>query len=345
MDKRPIVGFYDLAGCNGCLLSVLFNEDELLDLTKLVDIRTFRFIKEIKEEKQFDMVFVEGLVACNNDLDVLKALRARSKTLVALGACACTGCIPAMRNFIDQSRYAYLVYERAGEIKDQPPTPISNHVQVDYSIPGCPPSKRQIAAFIKDVALGKKPYDYDRPVCFECRLNENRCLLDDGKMCLGPMTRGGCDSVCTNAKFECWGCRGPMPDANPQLMAKLLEQKGYSKEQVRQRMRTFSGMLLEKPELKVAKPLPKRTAKRIRKKGKSQKNKKAARKKSAVKKKSKPHKETIKRLASQAKKARRPVKSKPRKPKATKQAAAKHGKKQARKPGIIGMIKKKLKKK
>jgi sulfhydrogenase subunit delta len=330
MDKKPIVGFYDLAGCNGCLLSVLFNEDEILDLTKLIDIRTFRFIKELKDEKQFDMIFVEGLVSCNNDLDVLKALRDKTKLLVALGACACTGCIPAMRNFTDPSKYAYLVYEKAGDIKDQPATPISQHVQVDYSIPGCPPSKRQISDFIKDVALGKKPLDYDRPVCYECRLNENRCLLDDGKMCLGPMTRGGCNSTCTNSKFECWGCRGPMPDANPQLMAKLLEQKGFSKEQVRQRIRTFSGMVLEKPELKVAKPLPKKVANKIKKKAKKAKS---------AKKKNRIPKKMIKRRAPQAKKAKKSAKKK-----LTNQTSKKQARRQAGKRGLLGMIKKKLKK-
>lgn len=319
MEKKPIVGFYDLAGCNGCLLSLLFNEDEILDLAKLVDIKTFRLIKEIKEEKQFDMVFIEGLVACNKDLDMLKALRAKSKVVVALGACAGTGCIPAMRNFTDPSKYSYLVYERASEMKDQPATPIHNHVQVEFSIPGCPPDKRQIAEFIKDVALGKKPQDYDRPVCYECRLNENRCLLDDGKMCLGPMTRGGCDAVCTNAKFECWGCRGPMPDANPQLMAKLLEQKGFSKEQVRQRIRTFSGMLLEKPELKVAKPLPKKA---VKKKGKRQKKAKKGKAK-AVKKKHK--------------------RQKPAK-KTAKKAEKKTAKKVVKKKSLLKTIKKKLKK-
>jgi len=327
MDKKPIVGFYDLAGCNGCLLSVLFNEDEILDLAKLVDIKTFRFIKELKEEKQFDMVFVEGLVACNKDLDMLKEIRAKSKLLVALGACACTGCIPAMRNFTEPSKYAYLVYERSAETKDQPATPIHMHVQVDYSIPGCPPNKKQIAEFIKDVALGKKPQDFDRPVCYECRLNENRCLLDDGKMCLGPITRGGCNAVCTNGKFECWGCRGPMPDANPQLMAKLLEQKGYTKEQVRQRIRTFSGMLLEKPELKVAKPLPKKAVKKIKKKPKAAKKSKSSMKKAKI------HKKIIKKLASQTKKTKSVMKKQ-----------AKPKKKLVGKRSLAGIIKKKLKK-
>jgi coenzyme F420-reducing hydrogenase gamma subunit len=202
-SAKPAVAFYDLTGCQGCVLSFLFNEDELLDLAKHIDIKAFRFVKEQKEEKQFDIVFVEGLVASKNDLEVLKSLREKTKVLIALGACACTGCIPAYRNFVDASKYAYLVYEKVKEIKDVPATPINEHVQVDYFIPGCPPDKKQIAKFVKDVLLGKNPYDYDRPVCFECRLNENRCLLDEGKMCLGPITRGGCDSICTNGKLEC----------------------------------------------------------------------------------------------------------------------------------------------
>ncbi|MFH1063758.1 MAG: hypothetical protein V1729_01620 [Candidatus Woesearchaeota archaeon] len=253
-NTKPVIGFYDLTGCQGCLLSFIFNEEELLDIAQHVDIRTFRFIKQNKDDKHFDIVFVEGLVANKNDLALIKELRAKTTTLIALGACACTGCVPAYRNFIDASRYASLVHDKLKEISDVPATPLHEHVKVDYSIPGCPPDKKQIYSFIKDILLGKTPQDYDKPVCFECRLNENRCLLDDCKMCLGPMTRGGCNSVCTNGNLECWGCRGPTPDANITLMTKLLEEKGFSREHVRQRLRTFAGMQMEQPSLKTIKP-------------------------------------------------------------------------------------------
>jgi coenzyme F420-reducing hydrogenase gamma subunit len=351
---KPTVGFYDLTGCQGCVLTFLFNEDELLDLATQVDIKAFRFAKGAKEEKQFDAIFVEGMVANAKDAEIVKGLREKTKFLVALGACACTGCIPAYRNYMEHSKYAYLVHEKAKEMSDVPPAPISMYVQVDASIPGCPPDKKQIATFIKDLLLGKHPSDYDRPVCFECRLNENRCLLDDGKMCLGPITRGGCNSICTNSKFECWGCRGPTPDANMAVMSKLLEQKGFSKEQVKQRMRTFAGMVIDKPQtLTTAKPIPEK--KKPAKKETKKKALKTAKKKAAPSRK----KTAAKKAVKKAKKAAKPkqtgktvkkiVKKKAVKPakKAAKPAkkAAKPAKKAANKKGasILSMIKKKLK--
>ncbi|MBW2971791.1 hypothetical protein KY359_02030 [Candidatus Woesearchaeota archaeon] len=308
-STKPVVAFYDLTGCQGCVLTFLFNEDELLDLAGQVDIKAFRFAKGAKDESRFDLVFVEGLVANNSDLEVLKAIREKTNTLVALGACACTGCIPAYRNFIDTSKYASLVYEKVQEIRDQPATPISEHVHVDYFIPGCPPDKKQIASFIKDALLGKTPKDYDKPVCFECRLNENRCLLDNGRMCLGPITRGGCDSICTNGKLECWGCRGPTPDANIPLMIKLLEKKGFTKEHIKQRLRTFAGMQMEKPPLKTVKP--KKEKKKPKKEKKIKKEKKPAKKA-----KKKPQKKAKKIPAKKAK-AKKPSKSIKKKPSAT----------------------------
>ncbi|NQU78490.1 hypothetical protein HQ545_01850, partial [Candidatus Woesearchaeota archaeon] len=255
-QSKPAIGFFDLTGCQGCVLTFLFNEDELLDLVSHVDVKAFRFVKGDNAYKRLQIAFVEGLVASSDDLDKIKQIRQNADVLVALGACAYTGCVPAYRNFVDASKYAYLVYEKTKDIEDHPPTPISYHVSVDYTIPGCPPSKKQISSFIKDVLRGKKPYDYDRPVCFECRLKENDCLLGRGKMCFGPITRGGCDAICPSGKFECWGCRGPTPDADIELMIKLLEEKGFSKEHIRQRLRTFSGMLLETPELKTVRPKP-----------------------------------------------------------------------------------------
>ncbi|MBW2964701.1 hypothetical protein KY363_04540 [Candidatus Woesearchaeota archaeon] len=342
---KPAIGFYDLTGCQGCQLSILFNEPEVLDLISHIDIKAFRFVKGAKDEKQFDIVFIEGLVACQKDMEILKSLREKTKILVALGSCACTGCIPAYRNFIDSSKYAYLVYERVPEAKDVPATPISEHVKVDYFIPGCPPDKKQIAKFIKDILQGKNPYDYDRPVCFECRLNQNRCLLDDGKMCLGPITRGGCESVCTNGKLECWGCRGPMPDANLQLMSKLLEQKGFAKEHIKQRLRTFAGMMMEKPVLKVVEPKkPPKPKKAKKAKAVKKPVKKPAKKVKATKPKAKPKKAKKPQKPKKAKKAKavkKPVKKPAKKVKANKPKAKP---KKAKKQSLISKLKKKLNK-
>jgi len=241
---KPKVGFYGITGCAGCLLSVIFNEDELLDLIELIDLKAFPFVKEVNPDDSFDFIFIEGLVADNDDLAVLKKLRANSKYLVALGACANTGCVPAYRNYSLKENYEHLLFKKQESIQDVKPTPVDEHVHVDHYIPGCPPDKKQILTFIKAIVAGRTPKKYDSPVCMECRQNGNACLLDAGKPCLGPITAGGCNSVCINGGFECWGCRGPTKDMNLELMIRILRQKGFDDKFIQDRMRTFIGLKL-----------------------------------------------------------------------------------------------------
>jgi sulfhydrogenase subunit delta len=244
MEQKKTVGVYGLTGCAGCQLSIIFNEEEILALVDVIDIKSFPFIREKEFDGIFDCVFVEGLVADEEDLETLKRLRAKAKTLVALGACAHTGCVPAYRNFTNPQNYEHLYYDKVERIKDVKPTPIDAHIQVDFIIPGCPPDKHEILQFINDIAHGVEPKMYNNPVCVECRRNNNQCLLDVGKPCLGPVTRGGCNSVCTNSNFECWGCRGPTQDANYPLMRRLLKQKGYTDDFITMRMKSFVGLKL-----------------------------------------------------------------------------------------------------
>jgi sulfhydrogenase subunit delta len=240
--KKPKVGFFGLTGCAGCQLSVIFNEDEILSLTKLIDIRAFPFIKEYNKEEKMDYVFVEGLVGSNDDAATVKRLRDNSEFLVALGACAHTGCIPAYRNFTLKENYEHLMYDKRENIRDTDAKPIDAYVKVDLTLPGCPPDKRQILSAIKTILLGNKPHPHTKPVCVECRLNSNDCLLIQGKPCLGPVTSGGCNAVCINGGFECWGCRGSTGDANYPAYVILLRSKGYKDDFIKTRMKIFTGL-------------------------------------------------------------------------------------------------------
>lgn len=242
------IGFYGITGCAGCQLSVIFEEDELLDIVELIDIRAWPFIKEVNYDEKFDYVFMEGLVAENDDKDVLLKLRKNAKFMVALGACAHTGCIPAYRHFTLKENYAHLLFEKQKKIKDIKPSPINEFVKVDYTIPGCPPDKNEIREFIKNIVLGNEPKPYNNPVCIECKRNNNECLLDYGKPCLGPITRGGCNSVCTNGGLECWGCRGPVEEPQIDVMVDILIKQGHSKKMIKDRLVTFAGIKI--PELK-----------------------------------------------------------------------------------------------
>jgi coenzyme F420-reducing hydrogenase gamma subunit len=241
---KPKVGFYGLTGCAGCQLSVLFSEDEIVSVLGLIDIVSFPFIREKNIDQHFDICIVEGLVADKHDLETLKKLRENSSILVAIGACAHTGNVPAYRHYTLKENYQHLLYEKKEGIQDIDPTPLDSWVKVDYTIPGCPPDKREIMNFIKALLLGKEPLTYSSPVCVECRRNNNLCLLEEGKLCLGPITRGGCNSVCTNGSFECWGCRGQTDDANIPAFVALLQEKGFKREEILKRMREFVGLKL-----------------------------------------------------------------------------------------------------
>lgn len=243
-NKKLKVGVYGITGCSGCQLSIIFNEEEILDLLSLIDLKAFPFIKELNIDEEFDCIILEGLVANKGDLEILRKLRRNSKMLVSLGACACTGCVPAYRHFTLKENYEHLLYKKQEELQDIEPSPHDEHVKVDYYIPGCPPDKKEILRFIKGSVRGVLPRPHQNPVCIECRRNGNACLLEEGKPCLGPITTGGCNAVCINGGFECWGCRGPTKDMNLDLMIKMLRDRGFDDKFIQDRMRTFVGLKL-----------------------------------------------------------------------------------------------------
>jgi len=229
------------------LLSVIFNEDDLVDLIQKIDIKSFPFIKETDYKEHLDIIFLEGVVANNHDLETLKRLREQCDILVAMGACATLGGTPALRNFENPMNFKNLQYHKAIEIADLDPKPVEEFVKVDYYIQGCPPDKKEILSVINDLVLGKKPYMYSKPVCIECRRNKNPCLLQQGKACLGPITKGGCNAVCVNNGLVCWGCRGPTPgpSGNFKLMIKILKSKGFDENFIKSRINTFEGWKLK----------------------------------------------------------------------------------------------------
>jgi len=232
----------DITGCNGCVLSVAFNEDALLDIFDLVDVKEYRFVSEpVGEKPEFDIVLMEGSVSSPRDLELLKDIRARTKVLVALGTCAHTGNFQAYRKWADQAAIGRLDHNKVADIADVESTPQDAHVKVDAVIPGCPPNRDEILAVIKNLAIGKAYRPYKDPVCVECRRNNNFCLLEKNKPCLGPITSGGCGSICINAGLECWGCRGQTDDVNLDAQIKMLEGKGFDRAFIIERMRTFVG--------------------------------------------------------------------------------------------------------
>lgn len=242
MKKNKLkIGIYGISGCAGCLLSFVF-EKEFTKILELIDLKAFPLIKEDYYKGEFDYCFIEGTVVFDKDIIKINELRKRSRYIIALGACAHLGGVPTMKNFLDSHATMKLVYPSYNHLKPTIPTPISDHIKVDFYLPQCPPNKEEIIEFVKTIVNGRKFKNYDNPVCLECRKKANPCILEQGKICLGPITNGGCGALCPTNNTECYGCRGPNKDANIKAFLEMLNSRGYTSKEVHDKMKTFAGM-------------------------------------------------------------------------------------------------------
>ena len=252
---KPKVAIHSITGCAGCQLVIYFIKDKLLELLGEIDLVADPMIKGKNDEGPYDLCFVEGLVASEEDLEHLKKWREQSKVLVAWGTCATHGNVPGIKIFMDEKTVEAAVYKnRTGlkkGLKPLTPTPIEEHVKVDFSISGCPPEEIEFLRLVKHLLLQMNPVIYNEPVCVECTKREIKCLLEDGKECLGPLIRGGCDALCPGVNHGCTGCHGPLESVNiPQVM-KLLEANGISEKLVKQRLQKYAGLKFEKLGVKL----------------------------------------------------------------------------------------------
>jgi sulfhydrogenase subunit delta len=248
-NKKPKlkVGIFGVSGCAGCLLSIIY-EDTFKKLNEIFDVCSFPLIKENSYKGRFDLVFIEGTVCSDEDIVMLNDLRKRSKTVVALGSCAVFGGVPSIKNFHDSKKIMGFVYPKLNQLKSERPTPLSEHIKVDYSIPQCPPDKEEIMDFIISIMSGKIFKNYKNPVCQECRKKGNLCLLEKNQICLGPVTRGGCKALCPSNGVTCYGCRGPTKDANYPAYVKMLNKKGHTNAEIKDKLQTFAGLDFQEDE-------------------------------------------------------------------------------------------------
>ena len=207
--KKPKVAFFDFACCEGCQLQVANIGEGLIDLLGLIDVVEFREVMSEKWDKDYDVVFIEGSISDRHAEERLKRIRQRAKILVAYGSCAALGGVNGMKNSFELNEIRKYVYGEKYEFFDAIPTKaVDQVVKVDYYVYGCPVYLPELVEVIKCILRGI-PYSVpDKPVCSECKLKENICLYEKGVVCLGPWTKAGCDSWCTNNGNICYGCRG-----------------------------------------------------------------------------------------------------------------------------------------
>jgi len=241
-NGKPKVAFFDFACCEGCQLTVLDALQTHLELAEAVEIVQFREAMSEKGE-DYAIAFVEGSCTRQEDEERLKRIREQAAIVVALGACAHTGGVNALKNLQSslQDVREYVYGDKWEWYDSYPARPIGAVIKVDAVIPGCPIDRFEFLDVVKKLLLGRAPTIPDYPLCVECKLKENVCLFDIGGTCLGPITRAGCGAICPTYGDGCEGCRGLIPNPNENAMKDVLEKAGLTVEQLMSKMTLFNG--------------------------------------------------------------------------------------------------------
>lgn len=243
-DKRkPRLAVWKFASCDGCQLSLLDCEDELLAVADALDIAYFPEAADGDIEGTYDLSLVEGSVTTAHDAARIRDVRQRSLRLVTIGACATAGGIQALRNFASVQDYASYVYARPDYIQTLAASdPIASHVPVDFELRGCPISKRQLLEVISAFLAGRKPVTPPHSVCIECKMKGNVCVMAaHGTPCLGPVTHAGCGALCPSYNRGCYGCFGPMETPNPPSLSQWLGKLGMDGRALQRAYRSFNA--------------------------------------------------------------------------------------------------------
>lgn len=217
---------------------MLENMDRLLPH---VQVASFTFAQSRNEMRPVDIAFVEGSVSQPHDIELLKKIRSNCRWLVAVGSCAIRGCVQrsACRTCSPAELVRY-VYGEGSPIEATPACGLDQYVRVDVKLPGCPINATQFLAVTASLLKDHLPYITHKPVCLECKLAENCCVLIESDLpCLGPITAAGCGALCPSLGAACYGCWGPCEDPQIEAMATVLNEKGYELEEIIGRLGAF----------------------------------------------------------------------------------------------------------
>ncbi|QWF77933.1 oxidoreductase [Amycolatopsis sp. CA-230715] len=239
----PTLAVWKFTSCDGCQLTLLDCEDELLALAGQVRIAHFTEASSATDPGPYDVSLVEGSITTRADLERIREVRARSRVLVAIGACATAGGIQALRNFGDVAEFASVVYASPQYIDTlATSTPISAHVPVDFELRGCPIDRHQLLEVLGALLAGRKPDIPNTSVCTECKRRGLTCVMvADGTPCLGPVTQAGCGALCPGYRRGCFGCFGPMAAPNTRALLPILRTCGMSEDETARVFTTFNA--------------------------------------------------------------------------------------------------------
>jgi coenzyme F420-reducing hydrogenase gamma subunit len=216
LADRPRIGVVKLASCDGCQLTLLDLEDDLLPIVERFELIEFPEATSRRSQGPYDVLLVEGSVSTPEQRDEIVHLRSRTKLLVTIGACATAGGIQALRNWADEPAWRAAVYPTPDYVSSlATSTPVADHVQVDAELRGCPIDPGQLLELLTALRVGRRPQLDGESVCLECKRRGNVCvLIAGGAPCLGPLTQTGCGAICPAYGRACYACFGPREEAN-----------------------------------------------------------------------------------------------------------------------------------
>ena len=241
--SKPKLAVWKFASCDGCQLSLLDCEDELLAVADAVEIAYFPEATRVVPRGPYDLSLVEGSITTLDDISRIATIRKSSKTLVTIGACATAGGLQALRNFKDVRELVSAVYARPDYIDTLDRSlPVSHYVKVDFELRGCPISKHQLVELIAALLRGKRPSFPEHSVCIECKQRGIVCVMvAHGTACLGPVTHAGCRAICPSFGRGCYGCFGPMETPNMTSLAAVWTVLGVPPDAQVRALRTFNA--------------------------------------------------------------------------------------------------------
>lgn len=241
--RKPKLAVFKFASCDGCQLSLLDCEDELLAVADAMEIAYFPEATRAIIAGPYDLTLVEGSVTTPDDAERIHKIRRRSKRLITIGACATAGGIQALRNFAQIEDFITYVYARPEYIDTlAKSTPIHDHVWVDFELRGCPIDRFQLIEVINAFLNDRRPNIPHYSQCIECKRNGTVCVMvSHGTPCLGPVTQAGCGNLCPSRGRGCYGCFGPMEEPNTRALAGWFLNHGVAPSEIRDMFRTFNA--------------------------------------------------------------------------------------------------------
>jgi coenzyme F420-reducing hydrogenase gamma subunit len=240
---KPKLAVFKFASCDGCQLTLLDCEDELLDVAGRVEIANFPEASRAVVKGPYDLSLVEGSITTPHDAERIRQVRKQSRFLITIGACATAGGIQALRNGQDIREFVAAVYATPEYITTlDTSTPIAQHVRVDLELRGCPISKAQLVETLSALLVGRRPNLGTGSVCAECKARGTVCVaVAQGTPCLGPVTQAGCGAICPAYLRGCYGCFGPMESPNTESLRHQWEALGVTRPDVVRAFRTFNA--------------------------------------------------------------------------------------------------------